>query len=83
MKKLLNKFTNDHAVDFFNKMYQSELIDEHFLSHKVMIDLKTLCNHVADLRRLKKSNAHILNFRRNVISCLVSSFDIHQLRSTG
>ena len=60
-----------------------EIIDKHFLNLQVMIDLKILCNHVVSLRSQKKSNLHILNFRRSVISCLVSSFNFNQLRKSG
>ena len=58
MKKLLDKFTNDKALDFFQKMYP-EVADEEIFKPPVLLDLKTLCNHVADLRRHKKSTEHL------------------------
>ena len=82
MKKLLDKFTNDGAVEFFHEMYPGT-VDTEIVNHPVLVDLKTLCNHVSGLRRQKKSTRHLLNFRRSVISCLVSSFKAKQLRKAG
>lgn len=82
MKKLLDKFTNDEAAAFFYKMYP-EVVGKEILNHPVLLDLKKLCNHIAGLRRRKESNEHLLNFRRSIISCLVSSFNTKQLRKAG
>lgn len=82
MKKLLNKFTHGHAVDFIENKYP-KLKDTDILSSKVMQDLKLLCNHIEALWRQKKSNDHLLNFRRSIISCLVTSFSTTQLAEDG
>ena len=42
-----------------------------------------LCNHILKLRRQRRSNAHLLNFRRSIIACLVSTHTKRQLREAG
>ena len=82
MKKLLDKFTDGRAVDFIQNQYPGSK-DTDMLRHMVMQDLKLLFNHIRDLRHRKKSNEHLLNFRRSVLSCLVTSFSPKQLRKDG
>ena len=82
IKRFLNKFTDGRAVDFIQNQYPGSK-DTDMLRHKVMQDLKLLCNHIRDLRHRKKSNEHLLNFRRSVLSCLVTSFSPKQLRKDG
>ena len=79
MKKLLDKFPNDEAVEFFREMYPHDDI----INHEILLDLKKLCNHIGELRRNKRSNEHLLNFRRGIISCLVNTFSKNQLREAG
>ena len=82
MKKLLDKFTNDESVEFFHEMYP-ETLETKIFNHPILLDLKKLCNHIAELRSQRKSTEHLLNFRRSVISCLVSSCQKKQLRKAG
>ena len=42
-----------------------------------------LCNHIVDVRNKRESNEHILNFRRSIVSCFVSSFEMTDLRKAG
>ena len=83
MKKLLDKFTKGKALEFIHKMYPESRGDEFFLNHKVLQDLKHLCNQVSELRSQRRSNEHLLNFRRSIISCVVSTYGKKQLRKSG
>ena len=82
MKKLLDRFTNGKAIEFFCNMY-AEVAETQILNHEVSQDLKKLCNHVVELRKQRKSNEHLLNFRRNVVSCFVPTFNLKQLVKAG
>ena len=42
-----------------------------------------LCNHVAELRHQSRSNEHLLNFRRSMLSCVVTTFSKNQLSKAG
>ena len=79
MKKLIDKFTNGNAIEFFIKMYP-EAADVDILHHKVLQDLKTLCNHIESLRHQHNSNDHLLNFRRSILACFVSTHQRLQLQ---
>ena len=83
MKKLLDKFTNGNALEFVHRMYPESRDDEIFLNHKVLQDLKILNNHVVDLRSQHRSNEHLLNFRRSLFSCVVTTYGKKQLRKAG
>ena len=71
MKKLLDKFTKGKSVELFQNMYPQVRVDESLLMHKVLENMKILCNHVADRRNQRSSNDHLLNFRLNILSCVV------------
>ena len=58
-------------------------LDADFTNHKIMKDLMSLCNHILKLRKEKRSNVHLLNFRRSIIACLVTTHTKKQLRKAG
>ena len=82
MKKLLEKFSNGNPVEYFLRTYP-EVLDGKIINHKIMKDLMSLCNHILKLRRERRSNGHLLNFRRSIIACLVTTHTKKQLRKAG
>ena len=82
MKKLIDKFTNGQAIEFFMKMYP-EVAEIDILDHQILQDLKVLCNHIANLGKKKSSNYHLQNFRRSVLACFVSTHQKTQLQRAG
>ena len=82
MKKLIERITGDNEVQFLKTNYP-ETFNIDNLSSPVMEDMKRLCNQILDLKTEKRSNLHILNFRRSILSCFVSTFEIKQLRKAG
>ena len=82
LQKLITKMTGENKEEFFVKNFP-ELFQKSELSCPSAEDLKKLCNNIVDLRNSKESTEHILNFRRSVISCFVSSFQIQDLQKAG
>jgi len=82
MKKLIERFVGDNEDQFLKTNYP-ELFNFDKLSSPAMQDMKRLCNQILDLKTEKRSNLHILNFRRSILSCFVSTFEINQLRKAG
>ena len=82
MKKLIERFAGDNEDQFLRDNYP-EIFKVDNLSLPVMEDMKKLCNRILDLKIENRSNLHILNFRRGILSCFVSTFEIKQLRKAG
>ena len=80
--KLFRKFTGGNIEEFFETHFPEVLPKSERLSQATQ-DLKKLCNNIVDLRNKSESNEHILNFRRSVISCFVSSFEVKDMQKAG
>ena len=79
--KLIRKFTGGNMEEFVKNF--PKLFTKSELSRPSAQDLMKLCNNIVDLRNRNESNEHILNFRRSVVSCFVSSFEIKDMRKAG
>ena len=83
MIKLIEKFVaGNNKNDFLAKIFP-EIFKKIQGFQSVAQDLMKLCNHIMDLKSQNKSNIHLLNFRRSVISCFVLTFSISDLRKAG
>ena len=80
--KLIRKFTGENMEEYFVKNFP-KVFTKSELSRPSAQDLMKLCNNIVDLRNRNESNEHILNFRRSVVSCFVSSFEIKDMRKAG
>ena len=70
--KLIRKFTGENMEDYFVNNFPN-VFTKCELSRPSAQDLMKLCNNIVDLRNRNESSEHILNFRRSVVSCFVSS----------
>ena len=82
LQKLFHKFTGGSMEEFFLTNFP-KVCKKSELLRPLAQDLMKLCNHIVDVRNKRESNEHILNFRRSIVSCFVSSFEMTDLRKAG